>query len=82
MASLYLSAMDAIYAIDPNVIFFVEGTGQGGLGCAWGDGFATNPSIISEYGLSDPRPFFDGLLTKAYVNQAGSSSTVLSALLK
>lgn len=45
------------------------GTGQNGIGAAWGDGFVTDPTAISQDGLSDPRPFFDGLLTKPYANQ-------------
>ncbi|BDA42796.1 probable major extracellular endoglucanase [Coccomyxa sp. Obi] len=69
MTTLYLQVMDALYAIDSNVIFFVEGTGQNGIGAAWGDGFVTDGDLISQDGLSDPRPFFDGLLSKPYVDQ-------------
>jgi hypothetical protein len=29
--------MDAIVAIDDRVIFFVEGAGQTGFGCSWGE---------------------------------------------
>lgn len=36
---------------------------------AWGDGFVTDGSIISQYGLSDPRPFFDTLSTKPYLDR-------------
>lgn len=69
LTDLYLSAMDALYPIVPNALFFVEGTGQGGIQANWGDGFCTNPQIISQYGLSDPNPFFQALLTKPYLNQ-------------
>lgn len=62
--------MDALYAIDPSAIFFVEGCGQAGLGASWGDGFCTDAAAIGAYGLSDPRPFFDALLSKPYVGQA------------
>lgn len=70
LVSLYLGAMDALYAIHPSAMFFVEGAGQAGLGCCWGDGFCTDAGTIAANGLSDPRPFFDGLLGKPYVNQA------------
>ena len=69
LKDLYLSAMDAIYAVNPNMLFFIEGTGQGNLSANWGDGFATDSTLISQYGLSDPNPFFTALLSKPYVNQ-------------
>lgn len=69
LKDLYLSAMDAIYQVNPNVLFFIEGTGQGGIGANWGDGFATDPILISQYGLSDPNAFFQALFSKPYLNQ-------------
>lgn len=69
LKDLYLSVMDALYPINPHALFFVEGTGQGGIGANWGDGFATDPALIAQYGLSDPNPFFKALLTKPYINQ-------------
>lgn len=69
LKDLYISAMDALYPINPNALFFVEGTGQGGIGANWGDGFATDQTLINTYGLSSARPFFDTLLTKPYLNQ-------------
>ncbi|MDP1880662.1 MAG: cellulase family glycosylhydrolase [Parachlamydiaceae bacterium] len=69
LGEYYLSAMDAIYTINPNLLFFVEGTGQGGIDANWGDGFATDPALISQYGLSDPNPFFKELVKKPYANQ-------------
>jgi hypothetical protein len=36
---------------------------------AWGDGFVTDGGIISQNGLSDPRPFFDTLSTKPYLDR-------------
>jgi len=67
---LYLAAMDAIYAVNPNVLFFIEGTGQSGLAENWGDGLCTDASTISSYGISDPNPFFTTLMGKQYLNQA------------
>jgi aryl-phospho-beta-D-glucosidase BglC (GH1 family) len=64
LKNLYIQAMDAINKVDDTVIFAIEGTGQSALQANWGDGFATTK--ISELGLSDPRPFFDALLTKPY----------------
>ncbi len=69
LKDLYLSAMDAIHPILPEALLFVEGTGQGGIGANWGDGFATDHNLITQYGLSDPNPFFQALLQKPYVNQ-------------
>lgn len=69
LSDLYLSAMDAIYKVNPHFLFFIEGTGQGGINANWGDGFATDPQAISQYGLSNPNPFFQALMTKPYVNQ-------------
>ncbi len=66
---LYLAAMDAIYAVNPNVLFFIEGTGQSGLANNWGDGLCTDASTISSYGISDPNPFFTTLMGKAYLAQ-------------
>lgn len=69
LKDLYLSVMDAVYPINPGILFFVEGTGQGGINANWGDGFATDPQVISQHGLSDPNPFFQALLQKNYLNQ-------------
>ena len=67
LKDLYIKAMDAIEKVTSNTIFALEGTGQSGLQANWGDGFATTK--ISELGLSDPRPFFDELLSKSYRNR-------------
>ena len=69
LTDLYLSAMDALYPINNELLFFVEGTGQGGIGCNWGDGFCTDPTLIRQDGLSDPTRFFKTLLSKPYLNQ-------------
>ncbi|GAX78958.1 hypothetical protein CEUSTIGMA_g6398.t1 [Chlamydomonas eustigma] len=47
MSGLYLSVMDQVYPVNSNVLFFIEGCGQGGLnGANWGDGFQTTGEII------------------------------------
>jgi hypothetical protein len=69
LSDLYLAAMDALYPINSNLLFFVEGAGQGGIQANWGDGFCTNSQVIAQYGLSDPNPFFQALLTRSYLNQ-------------
>ena len=66
---LYLAAMDAVHAVNPGMLFMVEGCGQNGLAQNWGDGLATDPALVSERGLSDPNPFFTGLLAKPYAGQ-------------
>ncbi|MBA3237641.1 MAG: cellulase family glycosylhydrolase [Parachlamydiaceae bacterium] len=69
LEDLYLSSMDALYNVDPNFLFFIEGAGQSGINANWGDGFATDENLIKQGGLSDPNPFFQALLHKPYVNQ-------------
>ena len=63
-----MSAAQAIYAIDPNKLLFVEGTGQAALGANWGDGFATDDATVSQ-GISNPKNFFTQLLSAPYLNQ-------------
>ena len=66
LQDLYLSAMDALYPIAP-VLFFLEGTGQGGLQSNWGDGFATDASLLAAHpGVSDANPFFTALTVRSY----------------
>ncbi len=54
--------MDAIHHVAPEVPFFLEGTGQSGIGANWGDGFATDAQLIRDHGLSDPNHFFQVIL--------------------
>lgn len=71
LKTVYISAMDAIYAVSPTTVMLVEGstahTGQY-TGINWGDGFATTSAYLQRTGYSDPRPFFDVLMTKPYLN--------------
>ena len=77
MGPLYLQAMDAIYSVSPNTLFLVEGCGQTSFpGINWGDGFVTDKSLISQYGLSDANLFFGPLLSKPYLNKVGISPHV------
>ncbi|CAL5227268.1 g10199 [Coccomyxa viridis] len=69
MSTYYLNAMDAIYKVSPTTLFFVEGGGQLGFSMCWGDGFVTDPGVIAQYGLTDPNPFFNTVLTRPYANQ-------------
>lgn len=69
LSNLYLTLMDAIYPVNSDILFFIEGTGQSNMGANHGDGFATDQALIAQNSLSDPRPFFDILLTKPYLNQ-------------
>ena len=50
-------------------IYFIEGGGQTGFDTCWGNGFVTDYNLINQYGLSDPNPFFQTLLTKPYRNK-------------
>lgn len=66
MTDNYLAVMDRGYAINPNAIYFIEGTGQLNINSNWGDGFSTDPAVINNRGGSDPTRFFKTLLTKQY----------------
>ena len=50
-----------------------QGTGQkvGGLVANYGDGLATDPAVLTSFPipLSDPNPFFQGLMKRPYLNQ-------------
>lgn len=61
--------MDAIYPINNNVLFFIEGLGQQGIASNWGDGLATSQSAIAAAGASDPNAFFTSLMGRPYLNQ-------------
>ena len=51
-------------------MFLIEGLGQQSYGAMnWGDGLITDPATISQFGLSDPNPFFRELLTRPYRGQ-------------
>ena len=54
--------------ISPTTLFFIEGMAQSPIQMCWGDGFVTDAGLIAQYGLSDPRPFFDDLLQRPYLN--------------
>ena len=69
-----MAAADAIYAVNPNVLFFIEGTGQQGIANNWGDGVATDRSAIAAAGVSDPNPFFTTLMSRPYLSQVPSCS--------
>jgi hypothetical protein len=55
--------------ISESTLFFIQGSGQTWKGAMnWGDGFITDPTLISQTGMSDPNPFFQALLSKPYLN--------------
>ncbi|KAK9836719.1 hypothetical protein WJX74_006621 [Apatococcus lobatus] len=70
VGDLYLTAMDALYAANPGLLFFVEGAGQqGSIAKNWGDGLTTDKQIIADTGISDPNTFFTTLVGKPYISQ-------------
>ena len=68
--------MDAIYKVNPDVLFFVEGLGQSSpVANNWGDGLCTDKALIAQYGISDPNPFFRAVMGRPYLNQVLAPST-------
>lgn len=53
-----------LLAIEPGVLFVLEGTGQAKKfpGMAWGSGFVTDKAAIQRYNLSDPSAFLENLV--------------------
>jgi len=67
--------MDAIYKVNPDVLFFVEGLGQSSpIANNWGDGLCTDKNLIRQYGLSDPNPFFTAVMDRPYLSQVPAHS--------
>ncbi|KAK9793451.1 hypothetical protein WJX73_008796 [Symbiochloris irregularis] len=73
LAKQQLLIFDALYEVNPHMLFFVQGTGQkaGGLVANYGDGLATSLGVLKSFDppLSDPNPFFRQLLKRPYLNQ-------------
>jgi hypothetical protein len=44
----------------------VEGCGQGQLGANWGDGFVTEPSLVTPNSMNDPTGFFTAVVENDY----------------
>ena len=68
---LYIAAMEALYPINPAILFLVEGTAQPQFVVNAGDGFVTSVPLIEATGASNPSTFFRTLLTKPYAQQVG-----------
>lgn len=68
LGNSYLTVANAIYAIDPNKLILIEGTGQGTLESNWGDGFATDDQTVKA-GISNPKNFFTQLLSQPVAKQ-------------
>lgn len=67
---MYIRVMDHLHTITPTgMLYFIEGTGQTNYGLCWGNGFVTDGTILSKYGIDDATPFFQRLLKKPYVKQ-------------
>ena len=65
--------MDALYDINQNMLFLIQGSSQVNLTGIGGSGYVTNipNAFIANNRDSDPNPFFKQLLVKPYVSQVG-----------
>ena len=70
---LYIAAMEALYPINPAILFLVEGTAQPQFVVNAGDGLVTSVPLIEATGASNPSTFFRTLLTKPYAQQVGTT---------
>ena len=67
MDALYEMAGDAVYAANPSALMLFEGTGQlGTVAMNWGDGFATDPAVVTAGGVQSAQPFFNMVLSKPW----------------
>ena len=55
--------------VSPSTLFFIEGCGQLGYAMCWGDGFVTDPGLIQQFGLTDPKPILNQILAAPYAKQ-------------
>lgn len=59
-----------------------EGMAQGGIGANWGDGHATDASLLARLSsTADPNPFYQQLVNALYANNAIMSTHVYGCLL-
>ncbi|KAF6265117.1 glycoside hydrolase superfamily [Scenedesmus sp. NREL 46B-D3] len=68
---LYLTTMDSIENIThADALYLLQGSALSATrhryGLSSGDGFVTDPAIIQQYSLSDPKPFLNELLQRPY----------------
>lgn len=63
--------MDALYDINPDMLFLIQGPGQLNLTGVGGSSYVTNipNAFINDNRDSDPNPFFKQVLVKPYVAQ-------------
>ena len=60
----------------------IEGMAQGGLGANWGDGHATDASLMSRIAANaNPNTFYQQLVTAQYANNAIISTHVYGCAL-
>ena len=70
-ANLYIQLMDALYEVNQNMLFLVQGPNQVNLTGTGGSSYVTNIPVqfAADSRDSDPNPFFKQLLIKPYVAQ-------------
>ena len=67
--------MDALFDINQNMLFLIQGPGQVNLTGVGGSSYVTNipNAFIADNRDSDPNSFFKQVLVKPYVSQVGTA---------
>ena len=72
-SNLYIQLMDALFDINQDMLFLIQGPGQVNLTGVGGSSYVTNipNAFIADNRDSDPNSFFKQVLVKPYISQVG-----------
>lgn len=76
-SSLFIQLMDALYPINPNMLFLIQGPSQLNLTGVGGSSYVTNipNAFIADNRDADPNPFFKQVLVKPYLSQVSHDAS-------
>jgi len=64
-----IAASDALMAINPKKLVFIEGVAGSPIGANWGDGFCTDAALAASLGMSNPIATFTTFMDRSYISQ-------------